>query len=76
MASLAAVGVDDDFAPRQPAVANRATDYEVAGWVDEQIAPQLLGVIHRFWQYRNYNVLPEVIGDPPSGRVGVLVMLS
>lgn len=35
MAPLAAVGVDNDFAPGQPAVSHGAADHKPAGGIDE-----------------------------------------
>src|SRR5690554_2952484 len=37
VAAIAAVGVYDDFTAGQATVANRAADYELAGWVDVEL---------------------------------------
>src|SRR3954464_3398338 len=34
MGSIAAIGVDDDLAPSEPAIPSGAPDYEIAGWTD------------------------------------------
>ena len=72
VAGHAAVGVDDDLAPGQAAVAHRAADHEAAGRVDQEAAPQLVGVIQLLGEDRHDDVLPEVVLDLSLGALGVL----
>ena len=62
VASHAAVGVDDDLAAGQAAVAHRAADLELAGRVDEEVrlGVQLLLVVQLGGQDRVQDVLPQV----------------
>ena len=76
MAGLAAVGVNDDLASGEAAVADWATDHKVAGRVDEQIAAKLLGVVHPLGKDWHDDMLPEIIGDAAGWRVGTLIVLS
>ena len=73
VAGHAAVGVDDDLAARQAAVADRAADDEATRRVDEELLAQRVGVVHVRGQDREDDVLPEVGEDLVAGRVlGVL----
>src|SRR5262249_55699223 len=64
VAPVAAVGVDDDLAAGEPAVALRAADAELPGRVD---------VVHRLLveELRRHDLLHHVLDDRlPEGRVG------
>ena len=69
-----AVGVDDDLAPRQPAVAHRPADHETAGGVDEEVLQQLLLLIQLARQHGAQHVLEQVGLDQRLGvdAIGVL----
>src|SRR5204863_1307897 len=70
----AAVGVDDDLAPGQAAVADGAADDEPAGRVDEEVLEQLLLVEEVVRQDRQQDVLEEVGLDERLGVDAVLVL--
>ena len=59
----AAVGVDDDLAPGQPAVAHRAADHEPTGGVDQEAAVQLALVVQVGRDDRGDHVLPQVLAN-------------
>jgi hypothetical protein len=77
VAGGAAVGVDDDLPAGEPGVADRPTDHELAGRVDQQRPPQRLGVVEAgvlLVEDRDDHVLPEIGLDPllAVDPVGVL----
>ena len=72
VAGHAAVGVDDDLAPREAGVAHRAADDEAPGRVDEEVLAQLALVVEVLRQDRLDDVLPEVVGQQRLGAVAVL----
>ena len=60
VAGGAAVGVDDDLATGQAAVAHGTADLELARGVHEEVVEELLLVVELRWQDRVRHVLPEV----------------
>ena len=72
VARHAAVGVDDDLAPGEAGVADRAADHEPAGRVDEEVLAQLGRVVELLGQDRLNDVLPEVVRDHRFGALAVL----
>ena len=74
VARHAAVGVDDDLAPRQPAVAHRPADHEPSRRVDQEVLHELLLVVQIRRQDRQQHVL-EQIGLDQRLRVHAVAML-
>ena len=60
MTGGAAVGVDDDLAARQTAVAHRATDHELAGGVDDDYVGEVARLVHTLGQDGLHDVLKHV----------------
>ena len=74
VAGHAAVGVDDDLAPGQAAVAHRPADHEAPGRVDQEVPQKLLLVIQLAREHRPQDVLEQVRLDQALAvdAVGVL----
>ncbi len=75
MTGHAAVGVDDDLASGEPAVADRPSDHELAGRVDQEVVEQLRAVVEVGGQDRLDDALPQVgldlaLGVDPLGVLG------
>ena len=63
MAGHAAVGIDDDLAAGQPAVADRATDHEPTGGVDQEASQERALVVELAGEHGSDDVLEKILAQ-------------